>query len=219
MLTKIIPAYAYKQYADDDNIQAFFTALNAGTQTYLDWFNQVGLAYYPGLKGPLLDWVATGLYGMARPQLDQQGAPAIGPLNTEVLNVDTLNTFTPPTASTEYVLSDDVFQRILTWNLFKGDGKNFNVFWLKRRVMRFLVGTNGIDPDPAGAGFVVGAEDTSAIGVQVASGILTVTITKARLTTIAPFVTTQILNLFALIFPAPEILDLPARYQYAVTLV
>lgn len=217
MLETIIKAYAYRQYADDDNIQAFFTAMNAGTQTCLDWFNQVGLAYYPGLSGPLLDWVANGLYGMTRPQIQQGGNPGQGTLNTQVLNISPLNTFIEPTAGTGYSLSDDAFQRILTWNLFKGDGKNFNIRWMKRRVMRFLVGANGIDPVPGTPGFIVGTENTQAIGVSVASELLTVTIHQSALATIAPQVTTQILNLVATLLPS-GILDLPARYTYAVTL-
>ena len=214
MLADIIKAYAYRQYADDDNIQAFFAAMNAGTQTYLDWFNGVGLAYYPGLSDDLLDWVANGLYGMPRPEVEILGNPGQGTLNTQVLNSSPLNTFIEPTASTGYTLSNDVFKRILTWNLFKGDGKNFNMRWMKRRVMRFLVGINGIDPPPR---TTVGTENTYAISVVVVSELLTVTINQTLLATIAPQVTTQILNLFALLLPS-GILDLPARYTYAVTL-
>lgn len=217
MQAQTIKAYLYQQYGDDDDVRAFFTALNAGTQAYVDWFNQVNLAYYPGLTGDLLDWVANGLYGMQRPQLEQQGAPPGGPLNTEQLNTEPLNTFIPPIAATVYALSDDIFQRILTWNLYKADGKYFCMRWIKRRIMRFLVGANGIDPDPSKPGFVVGPEDTSAISVQVSSGTLTVTITQARLAAIAPFVTTQTLTLFQLIFLS-GVLELPARYQYACTL-
>lgn len=217
MLADIIKAYAYRQYADDDNIQAFFTAMNAGTQTYLDWFNSVGLAYYPGLTGDLLDWVAVGLYGMSRPEIEEGASPGQGMLNTQVLNISPLNTFIEPTAGTGYNLSDDVFKRILTWNLFKADGKNFNMRWMKRRVMRFLVGMNGIDPQPGTPGFTVGTENTQAIGVTVVSELLTVTIYQVPLSTIAPQVTTQILSLFAALLPS-GILDLPARYTYAVTL-
>lgn len=217
MLADIINAYAYRQYADDDNIQAFFAAMNAGTQTYLDWFNGVGLPYYPGLSGPLLDWVANGLYGMQRPLLEAGGNPGLGMLNTQVLNVAPLNTFVEPVAGSAYTLSDDVFKRILTWSLFKADGKNFNMRWIKRRVMRFLVGVNGIDPVPGTPGFVVGTENTQAISVVVASELLTVTIHQSVLATIAPQVTTQILNLFVTLLPS-GILDMPARYTCAVTL-
>ena len=44
-------------------------------------------------------------------------------------------------------VTDDVFKRILTWHFYKGDGKNFSVRWLKRRIWRFLQGANGTDFD------------------------------------------------------------------------
>jgi hypothetical protein len=217
MLTKTINSYLYQQYADDDDLQAFVAAYNQATQAYITWFSSVGIPFYPGLSGALLDWVANGLYGMQRPAVEQQGSPAIGALNTEVLNIAPLNSFTAPTQATYYTLSDDVFQRILTWNLYKADGKLFGVRWLKRRVMRFLAGTNGLDPSPWYPDFVVGPENTSAIGVGIAGGTVTVTIhqtTLAGLITVTP----QLLTLFQLIFQASGILDLPAQYSYAVTL-
>ena len=45
------------------------------------------------------------------------------------------------------VTTDDIFKRIITWNFYKGDGKVFNIRWLKRRIMRFLYGTNGSAPN------------------------------------------------------------------------
>jgi hypothetical protein len=86
------------------------------TQQYVSWFNQISLPIYTGLSGTLLDWVADNLYGYYRPTLG--GA----------------------------LVSDDVMQRCMTWQLYKGDGKTFNIEWLKRRVMRFLTGANGTDP-------------------------------------------------------------------------
>ena len=35
------------------------------------------------------------------------------------------------------VADDDTYRRCLTWHYQKGDGKYFNIRWLKRRVMRF----------------------------------------------------------------------------------
>ena len=218
MLAQTIKAYPYKQYADDDDVRAFFDAYNDGAQTYVDWFNQVGLPYYPGLTGPLLDWVAEGLYDTQRPSLQQLGAPALGPLNTQLLNVAALNTFTPGTSGTTYTLTDDVFQRILTWNLYKGDGKNFCIRWLKRRVMRFFAGANGIDPLPGSPGFTVGAENTTAIGVSVSAGVVNITVHQANLVALVPSVTTALINIFALLLPS-GFLELPARYTYTVTLV
>ncbi len=216
MLQTTINSYLYQQYADDDDLQAFVAAYNSATQTYVDWFNSVGLPFYPGLSGDLLTWVVQGIYGMPKPVIESQGTPAVGTLNSEVLNVAALNTFTAPTSATYYTLSDDVFKRILSWNFYKGDGKRFCIRWLKRRVMRFLVGTDGLDPDPADPAFIVGPENTSAISVSISSGILTVTINQTLLLTLAP-VTTQLLNLFSNIFQS-GILDLPADFTYAVTL-
>jgi hypothetical protein len=34
----------------------------------------------------------------------------------------------------------------MTWRLYRGDGKTFNLNWLKRRIVRFLNGPNGTDP-------------------------------------------------------------------------
>lgn len=217
MQTQTINAYLYQEYADDDDLQAFVGAYNQATQAYVTWFATVGLPFYPGLSGSLLDWVATGLYGLSRPAVEAQGTPAIGTLNTEVLDIATLNSFTAPSSATFFSLSDDVFQRILTWDFFKGDGNRFCIRWLKRRVMRFLVGTNGLDQSPWYPNFVVGAENTSAIGVGVSGGTVTVTIHKttlASLITVSP----QILTLFQQIFEA-GILDLPAQYSYTCTLV
>jgi hypothetical protein len=40
--------------------------------------------------------------------------------------------------------TDDMYRRILTWHLEKGMGKQFNIKWLKRRIMQFLYGENGV---------------------------------------------------------------------------
>lgn len=216
MLAATIPAYLYKQYADDDDLQAFFAAYNAATQTFVDWLNSVNLPFYPALTGDLLDWVAEGLYGLPRMSLAQSTSGALGPLNTEELNTATLNSFTPP-AVTYYTLTDDVFKRILTWNFYKGDGKRFNMMWLKRRIMRFLLGANGLDPNPAAAGFVIGTENTQAIGVQVSGGVLTVSINQPYISSLVQLAP-GIIDLFSAAFTG-GVLELPLQYTYAVNVV
>jgi hypothetical protein len=62
-----------------------------------------------------------------------------------------------------YIVDDDLYKRILTWHLFKGDGKYFDVRWWKRRIMRFITGVNG-GPGPDG---VLGPVDTSAISISI----------------------------------------------------
>lgn len=147
-LASIIPAYVYQQYADDDNIQAIFAAYNSIAQTYLAWFNALNLPVYTGplIVGPLLDWVAEGIYGITRPTIAlSQSLYVKGDFNTYNFNSIDFNAGLSSSSSTLYTVTDDIFKRILTWTLYKGDGNAFNVFWLKRRVARFLAGVNGTD--------------------------------------------------------------------------
>ncbi len=116
MLSTIIPCYPYQEYSDDPNITCWFDQANAMMQYYLSWFIWANLPIYTKQSGALLDWVANGIYGQYRPTLG-------GSLAT-----------------------DDIFQRCITWAFYKGDGKVFNVRWLKRRIQRWMDGPNGIDP-------------------------------------------------------------------------
>lgn len=140
----VIPSYLYKEYDDDDDLQGFVAAQNKIAQQYLDWFNSIGLPYYPGLEGDLLDWVAQGLYGLTRPVLPYGTAHDIGPLNSWTLNSIPFNTKKRVDEERVFTTSDDTFKRILTWAFFKGDGKVFGIRWLKRRIMQFLEGVDGI---------------------------------------------------------------------------
>jgi hypothetical protein len=147
-LLKTIPMYLYEQYADDDDLQAFVTSHNSIMQQYVDLFNQIQLPVYtnPLIVGALLDWVAQGLYGMTRPTLFSGSNQDLGPYNTTELNLLAFNESRKVGASNVTVTTDDIFKRIMTWRLYRGDGKTFNVKWLKRRIMRFLNGVNGTDP-------------------------------------------------------------------------
>jgi hypothetical protein len=144
----IIPAYAYVQYQDDDAVQAFFSAYNEYTQSYLNYLNNLNLPIYTRsfISGSLLDWVANGIYGFVRPVFSVAGTEGKGPLNTWPLNTIPLNTDIAGKASSFTYANDDIFKRVLTWHLYKGDGEVFNAQWLKRRVNRFLNGINGTDP-------------------------------------------------------------------------
>lgn len=145
VLAKLIPSYLYQQYFDDDDLQAFIIAFNRQAQLYVDWFTNVNLPLYvgPGVSGDLLDWVGTGLYNYPRPSLPSGLTQNIGALNTYALNTMAFNEQKIVGPSTFYITTDDLYRRCLTWHLYKGDGKTFNVRWLKRRVMRFLTGVDG----------------------------------------------------------------------------
>lgn len=153
MLTKTIPSYPYKQYDDDEDIVAWFTAYNNLVQDYVDWFNKVGLPIYTGesslVFGPLLDWVGSGLYGFSRPVLPHGKQPSKGAINSTPINFLAINSTQLHLSSDVYVTTDDTYRRCLTWLFYKGDGKQFTIRWLKRRIARFLIPTiaQGIDQE------------------------------------------------------------------------
>jgi hypothetical protein len=129
-------------------------AQNYLAQQWLNDFNSLDLPVWSALSGSLLDWVGAGLYGIQRPILSyQQPAPigaGSGPYNTMAWNTSVYGGGKLHPANTNPItylpVTDDVYQRILTWHLYKGDGFQFSTEWLKRRVHRFMDGANGFLP-------------------------------------------------------------------------
>ena len=160
-LTATLPSYLYWEYRSatvgpngieiepDPNLPAFIDAYNELTQEYVDWFNTVILPDYTNqyVSGLLLDWVGQGLYGIVRPSLGIGTPTTVGPFNTWALNTLPFNTQKSVGPSDFYALNDDYYRRVITWHVFKGDGKYFSIRWLKRRVLRFLTGENGTNVD------------------------------------------------------------------------
>lgn len=145
MLTKTIPSYLYTEYADDSDLQGFVDAYNSLSQEQITWFATVGLPIYTGLSGQLLDWVAAGLYGLYRPVVPTSSSKLIGPINTWTPNEIPINSVSKTNTGSFALASDDVFKRMMTWYLFKGDGFQFSTLWLKKRITRFLFGVNGVN--------------------------------------------------------------------------
>lgn len=150
-LTKVTPSYLYAQYGDDEALQAFIDSYNALAQSYLDWFNSTPLAIYTlaTVSGSLLDWVGDNLYQVRRPAISNFQSFYFGALTTIPLA-------TWPLVSSQYsstggstLVSDDIYKRVITWFNYKGDGMQATLTWLRRRVARFLYGTNGTDCDPS----------------------------------------------------------------------
>ena len=145
VIGKAILSYLYVQYNDDDNLQAFADAYNELAQQYVDFLTSLNLPVYtnPNVSGTLLDWVAEGLYGVERPSLPSDLTTQIAAINTFEINKlkFPINALIPAKAPT----TDDVFRRIITWNFSKTDGRYFCIKWLKRRVMQFLYGTDGVN--------------------------------------------------------------------------
>lgn len=128
------------------DLQAFINAYNSLAQGYLDDINALDLPIYTTKSGMMLDWVALGIYGVNRPSLSTGTAfTPLGVYDTVPFNETAYSEDIKGGEVTNYVVTDDYFKRILTWNFYKGDGFQFNAVWLKRRVKRFLYGFNGVD--------------------------------------------------------------------------
>jgi len=148
-LLKVIPSYLYEQYNDDNDLQAIFDATNNYQQKYVDAFNALNLPIYTGdiINTNLLDWVGAGIYGYPRPALYNGSEVWIGPFNSMQFDQTYPDEFGQIVKGVPTIADDDTYKRALTWHFYKGDGKYFDVQWLKRRVLRFLFGTNGTDPE------------------------------------------------------------------------
>jgi hypothetical protein len=148
-VTKPIPSYLYQEYSDDDDLQGFVAAYNSMMQDIVDTFNGLNLPNYtsPIITGALLDWVAQGVYGFSRPSLLSGKYKTFGPYNTGGYNTQVYDWWQLKFPDIVSITNDDLFKRILTWHVSKRDGKYFNIEWLKKRIMRFLFGVNGTQPN------------------------------------------------------------------------
>lgn len=154
-ITKTIPSYLYFQYQNDPDLPALIDSYNVITQEYVDWFNDINLPIYTNLNGALLDWVGQGLYGLIRPSISSTTISNVigqiasvkhhgpsGPTPNIAPGISTTQIFS---TSTVIDTPDDIYKRILTWWFYKGDGFDFSIPWLKRRIARFLYGIDGKD--------------------------------------------------------------------------
>lgn len=143
--TSLIPSYSYIQFADDENIAAWFSGHNEYAQSYLDWFSETPLAIYTNsnISGELLDWVANGVYGIYRTPIATVLSKTIGEINTYGPDSIPINQDKTEENSSVTLMTDDIFKRLITWDFYKGDGPQFTIPWIKNRVARFLYGING----------------------------------------------------------------------------
>lgn len=109
----------------------------------------------------------------------------------------------------DYDTPDDIYQRILTWWFYKGDGKNFTVPWLKRRLARFLYGTNGTDICPPWNPGISVTFNQATTPLPTC----TIVLTQANL----PGVDSNLLTFLKLALEGGVLL-LPFQYQFVVTI-
>lgn len=101
--------------------------------------------YFSNMSGPLLDWCAAGIYGISRPVLSTQSGTNIGAWNSYAWNTLPWDGARITTSGTVKIASDDIYKRVLTWHLYRGDGNVPSIPWLRRRVARFIYGAGGTD--------------------------------------------------------------------------
>lgn len=152
-LQTIIPCYVYEQYSDDINVVAFFEAVNALAQPYLDWFNSTPLSVYtsPNISGLLLDWVGEGIYGITRPVFSSIVTAFLAGTNALPTDATFTNGYEFFRSGTATPADDDFYKRVLTWVNYLGDGRSFNVQFLRWRVARFIYGSSGTNATMAQA--------------------------------------------------------------------
>lgn len=139
-IVETIKSYPYVQYSDDADVSSFFASYNVLSQQNLDDVNGYQLPIYLNQSGALLDWAASSIYGVFRPSLSSGGPRPIGPYDTFAFNTEPFDGFHVINSSANYIADDLTYQRIIQWSTFKGDGYQFTIRWLKRRVQRFLTG-------------------------------------------------------------------------------
>lgn len=146
-LQQIIPSYLYKEYSDDENLQAFVDSYNSISQGYLEWFNNTPMGLYasPYITGTLLDWIGNGVYGISRPVLSNQTSYLAAGYNASAYNIIPYAGEAFSASGNSVIVTDDIYKRVLTWDLYRGDGQVFTVGWLKNRINRFINGINGSD--------------------------------------------------------------------------
>lgn len=228
--TQIIPQYLYVEYSDDDDLQAMFATWNAMAQGYISWFNATPLALYtgPNMVGPLLDWCAEGIFGISRPIISTLKTLFQGGLNALPINSVAVNGNVLTQTGSAVIASDDIYKRVLTWWLYRGDGPQMTTQWIKRRVARFLAGINGSDvtyPTASNPSVVwsiadtviVGAVNTMAANTMAmnASGVVG-SRTGAQTATITVPSSSIAMTMQTLI--ADGVLGLPFQYQFVVSL-
>lgn len=145
----VTPSYLYAQYSGDADLQAFVDAYNSITQGYLNWFNTTPLGLYtgPNINGLLLDWIGQGVYGVPRPVIGTFTTGATNALNTMPVNARAVNENLTTSSGTATVVNDDIYKRALTWRMYRGDGVQMSIPWVRRRVARFAFGAGGADID------------------------------------------------------------------------
>lgn len=168
----LLGPYRFYQDRDKDDIKAFYDVYNEIANEYYTEYQSLILGLYtsPAINGTLLDFTALGIYGYLRPKMVMYTLEnPEGDYNSFAYNTTPYNQVEAYSVSNISYLSDDWFKRVLTWNIYTGDGSQFTMTWLKRRLKRFFE-REGENTTPIDS-------DTSSYSVTVNNGTFTLNIT------------------------------------------
>jgi hypothetical protein len=141
--------YMLSGFGDSAGVNTIFKAYNDLATQLSMWIYGTPVPVYisDSITGDLLDLVALGMYDIVRPNVNLSATDYVAGYNSSEYNITEYNNPTEKVDKPSFLLSDDYFKRLLTWVAYKGDGMIPSVPWLKRRIIRFLCGTNGTAND------------------------------------------------------------------------
>lgn len=199
------PAYACAPLERNPNFQACLSVLNAELTAIFDDLQNLNAGYLLDKDGLELDFYAAGIYGIYRPTVGlgtYLGASgALGQRRFATRFCSYSAGYVPPSK----LLSDDEFKRFLVWQLSIGDGRQFNITWLKRNIARFLL-SSVFDEISATHLWLVGI-------VAQTKGVLEITLPYTTSDTATQGLMTTLKWLIQ-----ADLMNLPIQYTYKVNL-
>jgi hypothetical protein len=134
------PVYVYtgNDFEKSPDVQALVEVANGGFNAVIENLRNLNVGLYNDKCCEWLDWFASGVFGFYRPTIaigdavradGGWGAFGFGEngWGYGVLSSD-------PSFET---VPDSIFKKVIEWHLYRADGFQFSIPWLRRRIQRF----------------------------------------------------------------------------------
>jgi hypothetical protein len=137
--TEYIYPFTGNGFDRSPDVQALVKSGNAELDSIIQNLSRLNLGLYLDKHGDWLDWIAKGVYGLVRPSIVlSQVLSNQGGFNSFGFNQHPFNFAINSNTLAFATLNDDEFKKWLQWHLYRADGFQFCVPWLKNRVARFI---------------------------------------------------------------------------------
>jgi hypothetical protein len=171
------------------DVRALFDTCNAELDSIIQSLSRLNLGLYLDKEGAWLDWIAKGVFGFSRPSIAiTELLSSQGGFNNFGFDKRGYGYSVNANTTAFVTLTDDQFKKYLQWHLWRGDGYQFSIPWLKARVARF-------------AGVAI-----SAVSISVTGSLYTITLANS-----------VDANILKYLFVS-ELLELPENNDYTVIL-